>query len=298
MTSIEILPLSDPIGAEIRGLDLRTPLTEENIRMVKQVWFDHLIILFRDQTLTYGQQKKFASYFGEVAKRGGDRGSPQEKTAGDGVMLVTNIRDNGKPIGTLPDGEMMFHSDTPYTENPLKASMLYAIEIPSWGGETLFCNCYSVAAALPEDVKRRLGGRKALHVFDYQVTHIPEGGFDQTTLPNYMHPVFRKHPDTDRTSLYVSELMTSKIVELPDEESQALLNVLFAHLRKDEFIYEHAWQPGDLLMWDNRCCNHARNDFPANERRLLRRLTIRENHPVMMGDPPYRAAKQRQPFIL
>ena len=291
MTSIEIFPLSDAIGAEIRGIDLRKPLTEESIRIVKQAWFDHLIVLFRDQKLTYEQQKAFATHFGEVAKRGGDRGSPQEKAAGEGVMLVTNIREKGKPIGTLPDGEMMFHSDTPYTEKPLKASMLYAIEIPSRGGETLFCNCYRVAASLPENVKKQIAGRKALHIFDYQVTHIPEGGFDRTDLPNFEHPVFRKNPDTNRTSLYVSELMTAEIVGLPDKESRALLEILFTYLRNEEFIYQHVWQPGDLLMWDNRCCNHARKDFPANERRLLRRLTIKENLPVIMGDPPYRATK-------
>ncbi|MBT5048628.1 MAG: TauD/TfdA family dioxygenase [Rhodospirillaceae bacterium] len=290
---IEIVPLSDAIGAEIRGLDLREPLSDEDFRSVEQAWFEHLIILFRDQDLSYDHQRNFAARFGEVAKRGGDRGSDAEKAEGEGVMLVTNIRENGKPIGTLPDGEMMFHSDTPYTENPLKATMLYALEVPSQGGETLFSNCYKAAASLTDPVKRRLAGRDAMHVFEYQVTETPEGGFDRTTLPHFAHPVFRKHPDTGRSSLYVSELMTDEIIGLPDEESRELLETLFAHLRKEEFIYEHAWRPGDLLMWDNRCCNHARNDFPRDERRLLRRLTLREDQPVMMGDPPYREAAAR-----
>ena len=285
MSEIEIVPLSDAMGAEIKGVDLRAPLSGDILQAVKQAWFDHVIILFRDQDLSYQQQRDFAAYFGDVAKRGGDRGSPEEKAAGDGVMVITNIRENGRQIGTLPDGEMMFHSDTPYTENPLKATMLYAIDIPSWGGETLFSNCCKAAETLPQEIKQRLAGRNAMHVFDYEITQTPDGGFDRSTLPHFARPVFRRHPDTGRTSLYVSELMTNEIIGLPDAESRDLLDALFAHLRKDSFRYEHSWRPGDLLMWDNRCCNHARNDFPRDERRLLRRLTIREEHPVAMGDP-------------
>ena len=127
MTSIEIFPLSDAIGAEIRGIDLRKPLTEESIRIVKQAWFDHLIVLFRDQKLTYEQQKAFATHFGEVAKRGGDRGSPQEKAAGEGVMLVTNIREKGKPIGTLPDGE----TTSPAAASGLTSSVMNRSALPS-----------------------------------------------------------------------------------------------------------------------------------------------------------------------
>ena len=286
MPGIDIVPLSDAIGAEIRGLDLRKPLSNDDVRTVRQAWFDHVIVLFRDQDLSYRHQRDFAACFGEVARRGGDRGSAAEKAEGEGVMLISNIRENGKPIGTLPDGEMMFHSDTPYTENPLKATMLYALEVPSRGGETLFSNCYKVAEALPDDVKSRLAGREAMHVFDYQVTHRPDDGFDRSTLPHFAHPVFRKHPETGRTSLYVSELMTDEIIGLPEDESRALLDRLFSYQRRDEFIHAHAWRPGDLLMWDNRCCNHARNDFPSHQRRLLRRLTLREEHPVMMGEPP------------
>lgn len=286
MPDLEILPLSDALGAEIRGVDLRKPLTQDNIGVITQAWLDHLVILFRGQGLSYDHQRNFAAHFGEVAKRGGDRGSKAEKAEGEGVMLVSNIREDGKPIGTLPDGEMMFHSDTPYTENPLKATLLYAMEVPSKGGETLFANCYKAAKTLPDEIKRQLAGRMAMHVFDYQVTHTPAGGFDRSTLPHFAHPVFRQHPDTGRSSLYVSELMTDEIIGLPVDESRLLLNQLFAHLRKVEFIYEHAWRPGDLLMWDNRCCNHARNDFPRDERRLLRRLTVKEDQPVLMGDPP------------
>jgi taurine dioxygenase len=291
MPGIEIVPLSDALGAEIRGVNLQQGLTKETTRVVEQAWYDHLIILFRDQDLTYQQQRSFAENFGTLGKRHGDGGTAAEKAAGEGVMLISNIRENGKQIGTLPDGEMMFHSDTPYNEHPIKATMLYAIDIPSWGGETLFSNCYKAAEALPEDVIRRVSGRHARHIFDYEVRFKPESGFDPTSHPHAIHPVFRKHPESGRSSLFASELMTDTIIGLPDDESRELLELMFSVLRRNDFIHAHTWRPGDLLMWDNRCCNHARNDFPRDERRLLRRLTLEDEHPVLMGDPPYLEAR-------
>jgi taurine dioxygenase len=204
-------------------------------------------------------------------------------------MLVTNIREGGKPIGRLPDGEMMFHSDTPYVERPDKATILYAIEITSSGGHTLFGNSYAAAETLPEDVKRRLAGRRAMQVYEYGTT-IKGAKYDRERFPYFAHPVFRRHPATGKSALYVSELMTEEIVGLPQEESDALLEFLFTHQRNPAFIYEHVWKPGDLLMWDNRCTIHARTDFPRDERRLLRRLTVQDEHPVLEGEPPYREA--------
>lgn len=286
MSHIEVLPLSDAIGAEIRGIDLREPLNDETARAIEQAWYDHVIVLFRDQDISLEQQKSFAARFGELAIRAREGATIEERALGENVMLVSNIRKDGRQIGKLPDGEMMFHSDTPYFENPQKATLLYAIEVPSEGGETLFSNSYKVAEALPEDIKHRLAGRKALQIYDYDRDDVPTGNFDRSQHPHYEHPVFRKHPETGRTSLFVSELMTAEIIGLPEDESQRLLQHLFSHQRRDEFVYAHAWRPGDLLMWDNRCSVHARNDFPGDQRRLLRRLTLYDEHPVMMGAPP------------
>ncbi|MDA0652515.1 MAG: TauD/TfdA family dioxygenase [Proteobacteria bacterium] len=290
MSSAEIVQLSDAIGAEIRGVDLRQPLDDQTARVIEQAWYDHVIILFRDQDITLEQQRAFAANFGELAKRQRTGATEAERELGENVMLISNIRENGKQIGKLPDGEMMFHSDTPYMENPQKATILYAIEVPTKGGETLFSNSYKVAETLPEDVKHRIAGRKALQIYDYNTDDVPTGNFDRSKHPHFEHPIFRKHPETGRTSLYVSELMTDEIIGLPEDESRQLLQSLFEHQRRDEFVYAHAWRPGDLLMWDNRCSVHARNDFPGDQRRLLRRLTLYDEHPVMMGEPPYREA--------
>ena len=286
MGAVEIIPVPGVIGAEIRGVDLRAPLDDTVVEKIEQAWYDHLVILIRNQDITLDQQRLFASRFGEVGKRGSTSATALETKADPGLMLVTNVRENGKPIGTLPDGEMMFHSDTPYVEQPQKATLLYAIEVTSSGGHTLFSNCYAAAETLPDDLKRRLAGRKAMQVYDYGTTIKTQGKFNRATLPHFAHPVFRKHPVTGRTALFVSELMTEEIIGLPADESDEILKRLFAHQRNPEFIYEHEWRRGDLVMWDNRCTLHARTDFPRDQRRMLRRLTLDDEHPVLAGDPP------------
>ena len=286
MAEIDVIPLSDAIGAEVRGLDLREPLDGATRDAVEQAWYDHIVLAFRDQDLSFDQQKDFARQFGDISVRGGDSATAQEKALSENVMLVSNIRENGKPIGTLPDGEMMFHSDTPYFEDPRKATLLYAVEVPSRGGETKFSNSYRVAETLPEEIKRKLAGKKAMQIYDYGTQHKGADSYDFDRHPHFAHPVFRKHPETGRTSLFVSELMTVRIEGLPADESDEILDFLFRHQEKDAFVYAHSWRPGDLLMWDNRCSVHARNDFPSDERRLLRRLTLSDEHPVLMGDPP------------
>ena len=283
---MEIVPLSYAIGAEIRGVDLSNKPDDAIAAAIEQAWYDHIVLLFRDQDIDLNAHTAFAECFGEIARHERPKAIRNEAAElGPNVMLVSNIRENGKPIGSLPDGEMMFHSDTPYREHPDKATTLYAIEIPSHGGNTKFANCYQAAETLPDDIKAKLAGRKAVHVFEYGAV-TKDGKFDRDNGRWWAQPVFRKHPATGRTALYVSELMTEEIEGLPDDESREILDFLFAHQSQEKFQYEHVWRPGDLVMWDNRCSIHARTDFPETERRKLRRMTIKDEHPVMMGEPP------------
>ena len=197
-----------------------------------------------------------------------------------GVMLISNIREDGKPIGALPDGEMQFHTDQCYMERPAMASMLYAIEVPKAGGNTLFANGYLAYETLPEAVKRRLAGRRALNAYDYDNAATIRGASVRDDAPFYAHPVVRTHPATGRKALYVNRLMTRRIEGMAPDESEALLNLLFEHQERPKFVYEHVWRPGDLVLWDNRCALHARTDFSPNERRLMRRVTILGEKPV------------------
>jgi alpha-ketoglutarate-dependent taurine dioxygenase len=272
----QIRPLSPAIGAEIIGVDLSRELDDATFAAILDAWHRHLVILFRNQKLSEDDQVRFAERFGAPARIH----TPQFATSNPAVMLISNIRQDGKTIGALPDGEMQFHSDQCYKEMPAMASVLYAIEIPSRGGDTLFANGYLAYETLPEAVKRRIEGRKAIHAYDYDSAATKRGGEIDKDAPTYAHPVVRTHPATGRKALYVNRLMTRRIEGLPPEESEELLNFLFQHQENPDFIYAHVWRAGDLLMWDNRCALHARTDFSAAERRLLRRVTILGEKPV------------------
>ncbi len=277
-TDLDIVPLAPAIGAEIRGLDLRDDLSRETVDRIKDAWHRHIVLLFRGQSLDEDQQVRFAGLIGPIA----ERGRPVERRHEDPSFnptftLITNIRKDGKPIGSLPDGEMYFHHDTCYYEVPHRASFLYAIEIPSTGGNTLFASMYAAYDDLPRETKNILDGRTVLQVYDYdrpvnQRFDI-SGGLDG--LRHFSHPAVLTHPITGGKALYVNRLMTARIEGLPQDESDALLDELFDHGERRELIYEHVWRPGDLLMWDNLCSTHARTDFPAGETRLLRRCVIK-----------------------
>ena len=275
-SAVQCRPLSAALGAEIAGVDLRARLDDQTFEQILAAWHQHLVILLRNQELSEEDQVRFAERFGPPAvihTREYIRTHPA-------VMLISNIREDGKPIGALPDGEMQFHTDQCHQERPAMASMLYAIEVPSVGGNTLFANGYKAYEILPAEIKRRIEGRRALNAYDYHTAAMKRGTRLAQGVPFYVHPVVRTHPATGRRALYVNRLMTVRIEDMPEDESDELLQLLFDHQERREFIYEHVWRSGDLLMWDNRCTLHARTDFAPSERRLLRRVTILGERPV------------------
>ena len=269
-------PLSAALGAEIVDVDLRRNIDDRTFAQVLAAWHENLVILLRDQELSEEDQVRFAERFGPLAVIH----TRQFVRTHPAVMLISNIREDGKPIGALPDGEMQFHTDQCHQERPAMASMLYAIEVPSAGGNTLFANGYKAYETLPVEIKRRIAGRKALNAYDYVNAGQKRGTQLGEGVPSYAHPIVRTHPATGRKALCVNRLMTVRIEGMPPRESEELLDFLFDHQERAEFIYEHVWRPGDLLMWDNRCTLHARTDFSPEERRLLRRVTILGERPM------------------
>ena len=275
---LQIVPLNKHIGAEIRGIDLRQEPDEATVRAIYQAWLDHLVLIFPEQKLEQEDLLRATRFFGEPGKlsrppkyfpKGYSRLLP-------GIMMISNIRENGEPIGALPDGEMMFHHDMIHAEIPSKATMLYSVEIPSTGGNTLFASSYAAYDTLDPAIRDRLEGKKALHHYNYGST-IRGDGRGTEAFAEQVHPVFRTHEDTGRKAVYVNRLMTVKVLDMPEDESDRLLNAVYDHAEKREFVYEHAWRIGDLLLWDNRCSSHARTDFPSTERRLLFRTTVEGN---------------------
>jgi taurine dioxygenase len=276
MTRFDVVPLTKHIGAEIRGIDLRTKPDQETVRAIYQAWLDHLVIVFPDQKLEQEDLIRVTGYFGELGEL---HRPPKYRPPGfsrilPGIMMISNIRENGEPIGALPDGEMMFHHDMIHAEVPSKATLLYAVEIPSKGGNTLFASGYAAYDTLDPDIRNRLEGKRALHHYNYG--SVKKGDNKGTeAFGECIHPVFRTHEDTGKKAVYVNRLMTVKILDMPEDESDRLLNAVFDHSEKREFVYEHEWRLGDLLLWDNRCSTHARTDFPSTERRLMLRTTVK-----------------------
>ena len=278
-TSLAVKQLSPALGAEVVGLDLRQELGAGTVADILDAWHQHLVLVFRDQQLSEDEQIRFARHFGvlENRRRPSDARNEAAKIKHPELtMLVSNIRENGKLIGSLPDGEMHFHSDFCYLEKPAKGTFLYAIEVPSRGGDTLFLNMYKAYETLPPALKARVEGRKAVNAYLYEspTREINRAKLDLSIAPHFAQPIVRTHPDTRHKALYVNRLMTWTVEDMEQAEGNALLDQLFDHIEQDQFIYAHHWRVGDLVLWDNRCTLHARTDFSNNERRLLRRHVV------------------------
>ena len=274
--SIIVSPLSEAIGARIEGVDLSRELDGGTFDTIKNALFEHAIIVVPGQTLDEDDQERFCRYFGELEMvRSGEATSDRPA-----VLMITNVTDSGRPTA-LEDGEMMFHYDQCYYENPALGSTLYAIEVPDEGGNTLFANCRLAYEALDDGWKARLDGLRALHYYDYKRDPTLRPSTINTDAPQWVHPVVRTHPETGKKAIYVNRLMTLWIEGIDREESDEILDYLFAHIEKPEFVYEHEWTVGELIMWDNRCSAHARTWFSPEKRRMMRRVTVRDPYPVV-----------------
>src|SRR5258706_9000098 len=227
-TKFDVVPLSTHTGAEIRGLDLRERPDDDIIRAVYQAWLDHLVIVFPGQNLSQEDLIRVTGYFGELGElsrpakyfpKGYSRLLP-------GIMLISNIRENGEPIGALLGRGDEFHHDMIHAEVPSKATMLYSVEIPDTGGDTLFASGYAAYETLDPAIRNKLEGKKALHHYNYGSV---QKGDDKGTeaFAECVHPVFRTHEDTKRKAVYVNRLMTVKIMDMPEKESDELLNALY-----------------------------------------------------------------------
>ena len=280
--AMQTRPLSPALGIEIRGVDLSQPMDEATFDAMRQLWYAHCVLCLPGQQLGDLDQVRFAERFGELAM------TLHEYEAGKihpALMYVTNEKKDGKFVGALPDGEMFFHSDMCYLERPSMATMLYAMVIPSQGGNTLFANMYKAYEALSEEKKRRLDGLKAVNTYDpgnsnYAAMRTRMNAAPSATARSYAHPIVFTHPATGKKALYINRLMTESIVGMDREEGATLLESLFDHQEQPQFIYEHRWTPGDVVIWDNRCTLHARTNFSADQLRKLRRVTVKGDKPV------------------
>ena len=282
--SITVTPMSNACGAEISGIDLREPIKAATVKAIEDAFHEHVVVVFRGQDITEDEQMAFANAFGGLGDR---KRSPNGSNPGGSYdtpfMFVTNIIDEktGKPIGAFGDGEMWFHHDTSYYEKPHKATLLYSITLPSSGGNTCFANMYKAYENVPADLKAKLDGRKILQIHDYKRRErIDIYNSDISGMLQYEQPIFVTHPVTKRKALYISRLMSAKIEGLAPDENEIILNQLFDISEDPSVVFEHVWLKGDLVMWDNYASTHMRRDFPRDEPRLMRRLTLNGYGPL------------------
>jgi taurine dioxygenase len=269
-----IVPMDAPMAAEVTGLDLRRPLGRDARDALEAALLEHVLLLFRGQSLSEQEQLAFCAQFGELylVRNRKDPNGPAFKPES---RLVSNQEEHRGSVSQLHDSEMSFHHDTIFKREPQKALCMHALEIPSYGGNTVFTNMYRGYEALPRPLRDEIAGKTALHVYGYTQTERIDisKGFEQ--YEHASHPVAIRHPVTGRPVLYVNRLMTMRINELPAPASDALLARLFDHAERREFQYEHVWQRGDVVLWDNLVSMHARTDIPKDQRRVIRHTSIK-----------------------
>jgi taurine dioxygenase len=279
---IEIVPTGRVLGAEVRGVDL-TSLDDRQFSALKRAWHQHQVLLIRGQQLRDQDLIAFSRRFGDLdwapVQETGRRfveGLPE-------IYIVSNVKVNGEPIGSLGAGEAVWHTDMSYLDVPPMASMLYALEVPPAGGNTSFCSMYAIHDALPAETKQRIASLKIKHDGTYN-----SGGYlrqgvtatdDPRTSPGAVHPLVCTHPDTGRKMLYLGRRRNAYLVGLELAESEALLDALWLYVEQPEFAskfsWEHVWRVGDLVMWDNRCTMHRRDPFDDSARRIMHRTQIK-----------------------
>jgi taurine dioxygenase len=273
--SVESKPLSAAIGAEIRGVDAAAPMDEATFGRIRAAWLAHHVLLFRDQQLSDAALVGFTSRFGELEEAPLFQGRRFVEEHPE-VMIISNVTVDGREIGSLGNSEAFWHTDLNFVEAPPAASCLYAHEVPPSGGDTGFANMVAAFETLPPDLAARIAGRRIRHDARFNSA----GYLREVRVPDTLHPIVRTHPDTGRRSLYLGRRANAVIEGLPAEESEALLDALWAHATADALTWHHRWRAGDLLIWDNRSTLHRRDAFDGSARRIMHRTQTRGTRPI------------------
>lgn len=273
-------------GIEITGIDLSQPLGDVDREAILDAFRTHPVIVFRNQRLTKQQQYDFTLNFGEI--EGLHVGRHLDGDRYTAVHQVSNLNQDGRPSDDLRDrGNYFWHSDKSYHDIPSLLTMLHAVELPPAGGETQFANTAAAWDALDEATQERIRHLRAVHSWEasrIQSNSTPATEAQKAERPPVAHPLVRRHPDNGRLALYLGN-HASHIADLPLEEGRALLRDLLRHATQARFVYSHAWQPGDLVLWDNRCLVHRAFPHPdmAAHRRILHRTVVKGTVPAGPG---------------
>jgi taurine dioxygenase len=284
-------PLSRALGAEITGIDLASAPEAAELQFIFEAWAKYLVLVFPGQQLTDQQLVAFSRNFGDLdlaplAEVGSAYGAHVPSMPE--VTVISNVIVDAKAIGALGAGEAEWHTDMSYCEVPPSASLLYALEIPPAGGDTSFLNMYTAYETLPHALRQQIANRRAIH----DATYTSAGGLrtgvqpvdDVRMAPGARHSLLRVHPLTRRTALFLGRRRNSYIIGLPVEESERILDLLWAHATQPAFAFTHRWKVGDLVMWDNRCAMHRRDAFDPDSRRIMHRTQVKGEVPISAAE--------------
>lgn len=294
---LEIVPTGGPLGAEVRGIDFSEPADSAVAAALNELWAKHLVLLFRGQHISDDAHVAATAIFGEPAT-GASRAyyAAQGRAEADGthpaIVAVSNLGPDGQPVlenEGLGSGEVVWHSDNSYINEPPAGSFLRALEIPPAGGHTSFANQYMAYETLPAATKERLRGLRTKQDSSRNSAGVLRPGVKQPETREDVqgpdHPLVRLHPVTGRKALYLGRrrvFPSQYVIGWGHEESEALLDELWAHATQDKFVWSHdSWRPGDMLLWDNRCTLHHRSPHDGLHRRILHRTQLGREAPIM-----------------
>src|SRR6202521_4230139 len=282
--AISITNLDAPLGAEASGLDLAEPLSQSDVDAIEEAWRTRLVVVAHGQALSDPQLLAFSEYFGELDAPGPNPyGEPFNKEFPD-INVISNVVENGKPIGNLGDGEAVWHADMTYVDVPPRAAILHSLEVPPGGGNTYFANMFAAYETLPDDLKNRAQGKVAVHDASRNSAGLLRKGYKEVTdvreTVGARHPLVRTDPDTGRKALFLGRRPNSYVVGLSVTDSEALLDALWAHATQKQFAMCHEWRVGDVLMWNNLSVLHRRDPFDPKTRRVMHRTQIKGNQRI------------------
>jgi taurine dioxygenase len=278
---MQIRPINDAIGACVEGVDLAAGFDDAAFAAMHQAWLDHCVLLFRGQTLSPGQLTAFAARFGPLEPPPASERDLRDDAGADeakDMWIISNVVENGKPIGALGAGEAEWHSDMTYLDVPPTASVLYGHEVPPYGANTWFANMYRAWENMPADLRDAIDARRALHNSSYTSAGELRKGMDDVTdvrrAPGAVHPMVIQHPENGRDALFLGRRTNAYIKDMEVTDSETLLDRLWDYCVGSDFTYAHEWQRGDVLIWDNRSTLHRRDAFDPSHRRILWRCQI------------------------
>ncbi|MEE2688812.1 MAG: TauD/TfdA family dioxygenase [Pseudomonadota bacterium] len=275
--NLTVLPISEALGAEIKDVDL-AKVDDATYRGIRNAWIDNLVLLFRNQSIDDAELVAFSRLFGEL-----DMAPPQENglqavVNQPEIMVISNVKEGGVPIGSLGDGEAIWHTDMNYAEYPPLGSALFSLEVPDMGGNTGFCNMYMALEALPADLRAKLEGKSIKHDASMTSGGYLRHGMDEVTdvsqCPGAIHPIIRNHPESNRSVLYLGRRLNAYVMNMPIDESEALLDEIWQYTTLEHHTWHHQWQVGDVVFWDNRAVMHRRDAFDSGQRRIMHRTQI------------------------